>query len=195
MTWKDVKLAPLQKCFSAEGRTINESDEAVSEYLNAMPQAANEALAMLCTARRYLRKSASFEKEKESSLTIDLSEIPDFYRIGSPVVYDSGYHAIGCRLVEGKILLVPENCAGPVTVYYDAWPQTLTMDTPDDTELPLDPDVAVLLPLYMASQIYKDDDISISTIYRNEFETAFDRLSAASTGVRERQFRDTVGWL
>lgn len=195
MTWKDIKLATLQKCFSAEGRTINESDEAVTEYLNAMPQAANEALAMLCTSRRYLRKSATFEKANGGIMAIDLADIPDFYRIDAPVVYDRFYQIIGCRLVEGKTLLVPENCTGPVTVYYDAWPKTITLDTPDDEELPLDKDVAVLLPLYMASQIYKDDDISISTIYRNEFETAFDRLSAASTGVRERQFRDTVGWL
>lgn len=42
MTWKEVKLATLQKMFSAEGLTINEADDSVSEYINAMPQAANE---------------------------------------------------------------------------------------------------------------------------------------------------------
>ena len=49
MTWKDVKLAVLQKMFSADGITINENDESVREYMNAMPQAANEGLQLLCT--------------------------------------------------------------------------------------------------------------------------------------------------
>ena len=35
MTWKEVKLATLQKMFSAEGLVINEADDSVSEYLNA----------------------------------------------------------------------------------------------------------------------------------------------------------------
>ena len=30
MTWKEVKLATLQKMFSAEGLTINEADDSVS---------------------------------------------------------------------------------------------------------------------------------------------------------------------
>jgi hypothetical protein len=57
-------------------------------------------------------------------------------------------------------------------VFYHAYPQQITKDTPDNTVLSLDPEVAVLLPLYMASQLYKEDDNGLATQWRNEFEVA-----------------------
>lgn len=46
----------------------------------------------------------------------------------------------------------------------------------DDKEVNIPDDACVLLPLYMASQLYKDDDISLATTYRNEFELGLDEL-------------------
>ena len=37
-------------------------------------------------------------------------------------------------------------------------------------------DACVLIPLYIASQLYKDDDISQATAYRNEFEVGLQDL-------------------
>lgn len=45
-----------------------------------------------------------------------------------------------------------------------------------DTELGLPYDACVLMPLYMASQLMKDDDISLATQYRNEFEVGLQNL-------------------
>ena len=45
-----------------------------------------------------------------------------------------------------------------------------------DTELDLPYDACVLMPLYMASQLMKDDDISLATQYRNEFEVGLQNL-------------------
>lgn len=56
------------------------------------------------------------------------------------------------------------------------------------------PDVAVLLPLYMASQLYKDDDNSIATIYRNEFEVARGELVPAAGGVATGEWAVKDGW-
>lgn len=49
-------------------------------------------------------------------------------------------------------------------------------DTDDDDELDLPEDACVLIPLYIASQLYKDDDISQATAYRNEFEVGLQDL-------------------
>jgi hypothetical protein len=49
-------------------------------------------------------------------------------------------------------------------------------DTTDTTELSYPLEACVLIPLYIASQLYKDDDISIATQYRNEFETGLQNL-------------------
>lgn len=43
-------------------------------------------------------------------------------------------------------------------------------------ELTLPEDACVLIPLYIASQLYKDDDISQATAYRNEFEVGLTDL-------------------
>ena len=54
--------------------------------------------------------------------------------------------------------------------------QKIDSDTPDDTVIELPEDACVLIPLYIASQLYKDDDISQSTAYRNEFEVGLQDL-------------------
>lgn len=48
--------------------------------------------------------------------------------------------------------------------------------TEDTYEISLPEDACVLIPLYIASQLYKDDDISQATAYRNEFEVGLQDL-------------------
>lgn len=83
---------------------------------------------------------------------------------------------------------------GVYTVYYKKYAKEITKNTPDDYVLPLTPEVAAIIPLYIASQLYKDDDNGIATTYRNEFETAFDRLKQkVEVGARE-EFSGESGW-
>ena len=49
-------------------------------------------------------------------------------------------------------------------------------DTGIDDEVDLPESACVLIPLYIASQLYKDDDISQATAYRNEFEVGLQDL-------------------
>lgn len=74
------------------------------------------------------------------------------------------------------ILILPSNKPGSYTIWYHAYPEQITEDTLDDYVLPIDPDVAVLLPLYMASQLYMDDDLAIATTLRNQFEVGLESL-------------------
>lgn len=201
MTWKEVKLATLQKMFSAEGLTINEADDSVSEYINAMPQAANEGLQLLCTAGKYLRRCLELEPGAAGETrTVDLkTAAPDLYRIEQLEVYafDEAGAPVpvrGAKLVAGRYLVLTNQPESRMVLYYNAWPQPVTHATADDQELPLDPEVAVLLPLYMASQLYKDDDIILATMYRNEFEVAFSLLQRADTGEVGGQFTCATGW-
>lgn len=199
MKWQDVKLAVLQKMFSAEGTAVNENDEGVKEYVNAMPQAANEGLQMLCTVGKYLRRCYEFKKNS-GRFTLDLKEeLSDFYEWEGElyrIAEDGAPEAVrGAQLVAGRYLLVPANVQGNLQFWYNAWPPPITHATSDDTELELDPEAAVLLPLYIASQLYKDDDISIATMYRNEFETALERLQQTQSGVQGEGFTSVTGWV
>lgn len=198
MTWYDVKLAALQKMFASDGTDISNPDEATKEYLNAMPHAANEAIEMLCTAGRYLRKSYMTSKDKGEALTVNLEyEVPDYWRMGNIEVYklvdDTPEPVDGVALYGGKYLVFPAEYEGDFEFFYDAKPTTITLSTPDSKKIDLPDDAVVLLPLYIASQLYKDDDNAIATMYRNEFETAFERLTNPRTVTREK-FSSNTGW-
>ena len=192
MTWKDVKLATLQKMFSSEGTDINEDDDTISEYVYAMPYACNEALALLSTSNRYLRQSYE-TGENETVVTIE--ELPSFYSFGERIeayaLDDDGIpQEIDVRYVAGRLVFDQ----APAIVYYNAWPETITQDTEDDYEFPLTNDVVVLLPLYMAAELYKDDDVTVATLYRNEFEAARAELVNVPTGYMDNVFHSDSGW-
>lgn len=59
-------------------------------------------------------------------------------------------------------------------------------DIDEDTEIDLPESACVLIPLYIASQLYKDDDIAQATAYRNEFETGLQDL------IYEIENQDTI---
>ena len=306
ITWGDIKLAVLQKMFASNGTTIN-SDSSTTEYINAMPQAANEALQMLATAGKFIVKSinitlrpvenlipegeakANYQIVKSSKSfiadaahsyyfkaqgtmtckiyvgselvsTIEISNtsytaykglisndsdnavtitftsvypsnvknvalygasfalatdvIPyeeyiryylpelatDFYQLQPGDIYYEGdgeprYIVSDDYYQESeKTLVLKRDMPGDYTVYYRAYPQQITLSTADSEVLSLDPEVAAIMPLYMASQLYKDDDNSISTVYRNEFEVAFQRLAQSVLVPKHEEFVSESGW-
>lgn len=54
--------------------------------------------------------------------------------------------------------------------------QKITSDSPATEKIDFPEDACVLIPLYIASELYKDDDISQATAYRNEFEVGLQEL-------------------
>ncbi|MEG1105048.1 MAG: hypothetical protein RSD78_09430, partial [Oscillospiraceae bacterium] len=78
-------------------------------------------------------------------------------------------------------------------IRYKAMPKMLSPNTPPETPIELSSAACVLLPLYMASQLYKDDDISLSGAYRNEFEEGANALANISTQ-EENEFTSLSGW-
>lgn len=133
----------------------------------------------------------------------NLSEmVDDFYMVDmETVIYEgdadiSRYKATSEFFQEGfKVMVLPRDLPGNYKVYYKAYPPDITLDTTDDTVLPLDPEVAAIMPLYMASQLYKDDDSGIATVYRNEFEVAFERLQRSVRSPSSEKFVSVSGWI
>ena len=202
MTWREIKLATLQKLFSADGDSLVE-DETTRDYLAAMPQTANEALALIASENYFMRKFVNITvcptKEGNMRMRFDMKELaPDFHRFGDMEVYKKSWDAVrpvyDFAVSAGRFIIVPDTWCGEYEVWYDAFPQRITSQTPDDTVLSLEDDVAVILPLYMASQLYKDDDNSIATTYRNEFEVARAALQKRETGVSYGSWQNCDGW-
>lgn len=304
-TWYDLKLAVLQKMFAADNQIV--VDESSTGYIAAMPHCANEGLALLATAGKFITKSVKIAQKEILNLvpeavydtitqftdtfswtvdegqsyyfecsgvgtcdiyvddiltdTIDIDNLSsyevfkglienpdkkqvkltfttlypmgvknfavykenfptaedvapftakikydmsaladDFYMIDPQGIYYEGayprYLQTSDFFQEGtKLLVLDRDMAGNFTVYYRAYPMELTSETEDETVLPLDPEVYALLPLYMASQLYKDDDNGIATAYRNEFEVGFERLVNSANLSAYEQFTSESGWV
>jgi len=303
-TWYDLKLAVLQKMFSADNTVV--VDESTMGYIYAMPHCANEGLALLATAGKFITREVKiaqmdiqnllseteanaihefsdsysyqadegqsyyFECSGTGTLTITVGELiqdtieietsgyetfkglienpdkdkviftfttsypmalkniaiyketfadaehvvpftdkvkydltalaPDFYMIDPQGIYYEGayqkYLQTSDFYQEGtKTLVLDRDMIGSFTVYYRAYPVQLTNETEDDYELPIDPEVYALLPLYMASQLYKDDDNGIATAYRNEFEVGFERLVNSANLSAFEEFTSDSGWI
>ena len=133
----------------------------------------------------------------------DLSQLaPSFYMLTEdPLVYEGSnstkrYMQTSDFFQEGgRILVLDRNMPGNYTVYYKAYPPSITSGTEDDYVLEVDPEVEALIPLYMASELFKDDDNSIATSYRNEFEVGLQRLKDAVKGPMSEVFTSESGWI
>ena len=131
----------------------------------------------------------------------DMVELaPDFYMIDPQGIFFEGAYQQYLQTTdfyqEGtKTLVLDRDMIGNFTIYYRAYPVQITKDTEDDYELPIDPEVYAILPLYMASQLYKDDDNGIATSYRNEAEVAFERLVNSANLSAYEKFTSESGWI
>ena len=150
--------------------------------------------------------SANFASEEEiqpyaEKVRYDLRELAeDFYMLDTGNIFFEGeeirYTQATDYFQEGnKVLVLDREAVGNYKIYYKAYPQKITSETPDEEELAIDDEVAAILPLYMASQLYKDDDIGIATTYRNEFEVAFERLPNAPKAPSAERFISESGWI
>lgn len=124
----------------------------------------------------------------------------DFYMLDPQGIYFEGDYSTYLNTSDyyqeaDKTLVLDRDEVGSYTVYYKAYPPQFTADTEDDYELPLDPEVVALMSLYMASQLYKDDDNGIATSYRNEFEVAFERLRNSANRSTKEEFTSESGWI
>ena len=110
-----------------------------------------------------------------------------------------GYGPLTDWDLEGdNVLVLPARAPGTVKLWYRAYPQTITTATPDDEELDVAPECASLLPLFMAAELYKEDDLSMATVWRNQFEDGLakvrDAYAKSGGGARMLPKRNTTGW-
>ncbi len=125
----------------------------------------------------------------------------DFFQLRDNSIYYEGISGEGYIQTSRyyreseNVLVLRRDEPGSYTVYYKAYPPVITASTEDDYELPLDREVAILLPLYMASQLYKDDDNGIATSYRNEFEAGLESLIDTSGASGYEEFTSERGWV
>lgn len=200
-TWDDIRRTVLQKMFFSNIGTTITANDSNKDYMDAMPAVYNEAVMLLSTMNRRVVKS--FEVASDGlahPITVDLrTVVDDLYQLMPDEIYFvdengnlSRYY--GQQYVGDNVMLLDGTKPGTYRIYYNAYPLKATANTDGKQDMQLDPDVAALVPLYMASQLYKDDDVSIATQYRNEFEVGRSELARERNGNKTGEFVSTTGW-
>lgn len=173
MTWGDIQLSVLHKLFVSDGQTILVNDS-TSPYIAAMPLAANEGLMLLAACGKYIPKTIETETA-EGVTDLSLKELAEnFLSLRENEVFLNGRHTDGYTLIGGERMLLYG--IGKWIIGYNAYPQKITQATDKDYVLDVTEDAAVLLPLYIAAELYKDEDPQTAAIYRNEFEAGREAL-------------------
>lgn len=218
MTWGECRLIALQTMFANEGKTIN-ADDSNQDYLDAMPGKANEAMQQITMVGRPLLKSfrvkiesGAAEEATGEQLTLpagkvryklDMKKYCPRWRAMNPgqIYLDDGtaYGQANDYDLEGDaVLVLPGTVEGTYTIWYHAYPLKITSATEDDENLEMPEEAAVLIPLYIAAELYKDDELSTATVLRNEFEDGLTKLREAwqstMSGYGTGKVRNTTGW-
>lgn len=189
---------------------INEAENGFTSYKGKIENDDNENVTIeFAGSYPYLfRNVALYDVEFETDDDVweyslkkrfDLKElVNDFFKLVSQdVVYESNdmpYIKYEEYEWEGDSTLILNGIKkGTYKVHYYAYPQTITEDTPDDFVLSLDPEVANILPLYMAAELYEDDDLNTAYYFRQQYQEAKVNLIPTAL-LGKAQFVDKWGW-
>lgn len=100
--------------------------------------------------------------------------VSDFYKFDSDnsVFQDCDEKGILYNFKDENTFSLKQDAHGKWSVPYIAYPNVITKDTPDDTQIMLPYELCLILPFYIASELYLEDDSGLSIGWRNKFESS-----------------------
>jgi len=91
-------------------------------------------------------------------------------------------------------LTIPSGIKGEIHVHYLAYPTPITKDTPDSFEIELPNEAADLVPYYIASVLYAEDDMALAREYRNEYYAKRASIAKQAEFLAADEFQSYTGW-
>lgn len=179
MTYGEIQIESLKKMFlNNDDLTIDKleeykQDKKYKTYLFAMPQACNEAINYICNLEPVI-KSYELTVEKER---YDLKELMEDFKCVENIISNKKWE------METENVLKIDKKAGTVIIYYETYPTLVDSTTTPDTKIEINKDCLRYVPLYIAGELYKDDDLTLSTVYMNEFMTNINLITGRTKSV------------
>lgn len=196
MTLGELKLETLKKMFlnskpiSIEDLEQYKNDKKYNTYLNMFNQALNEGLIICMKRGREILKTYEIISDGKTTLYNLKELVPDYYKLYKFII--SGQENTLYKIITDEIIEIPQLSENTkITIVYEAYPEFIKSTDTDDTEIKNHIENLMILPLYIASQLYKDDDIAQATMYRNEFESQVDNKYPKDNN---SQFVSVNGW-
>lgn len=219
-TWGDIVVATCRKMFlNKDAITVADlpdliDDRNYSTYINMAPDVMNELMVILnnrvlinidtMTLNLQDTSMEDYLEDDFSAYVFDIHKYMEDNEITNYLYTEVIQHTYIKRdnlLFEeqdGKLYIdkrfIDRNSL-TLTIKYRIIPMRFTTTTPWNTLIDLPYNICSIVPLYLASELYKDDDISLATSYRNQFETELDYISSQmvdSLGVEHS--RDVGGY-
>ena len=201
-TWGDILIATCRKMFlNKDAITVSDLPDLVDDrnyatYINMAPDVMNELMTILnnrvmfsmheLTLRLdsvefedYIKDEIDHYEFNIKSYCLD-NEIKDY--LYTEVIQHTFKKADnilfkeqdGVIYIYKKFMIYNDK---NIKIKYRVIPTFFTNDTDYNTIIDLPYNICSIVPLYLASELYKDDDVSLATAYRNQFETELDYIS------------------
>lgn len=181
MNWGEIQIESLKKMYlnntnivTSELETLK-NDKRYRTYLYSMPQACNEAIRKILNVKPNIKSYVL--KYKDGVKKYELKKIIPKFKQLSEVIYSG--NQIPIYHFEGDNIFVVDNWNNEnesFTIYYESYHDLMRDSTTSGTVIDLDKESVILIPLYIAAELYKDDDIQQATIWMNEFESALSEI-------------------
>lgn len=205
MTWEEIQKATLDKVFSRTNygveTPLNSAD--IADYVKAMPHNANFAFIDLAEVMPiYKSVEVEIDERMQGNRLYRVRELaPDFMRLCPDRLtitdeYNNFYRINDYQFDGDDQLYVPGSYLGTLVIWYEALPAQVTEETPGDATFELSEEAQRAIPLYIASQIFKEDDISMSVQYLNEYENCKAVLRSRAQNTQSGGgFTSVWGWV
>ncbi len=114
----------------------------------------------------------------------------DFYRFDSSrsIIQDCEKEGVFYEFTDEKTVSIDGEAYGVWKIPYLAYPSVITEDTSDDTEINLPYELCVILPFYIASELYLEDDSGLSIGWRNKFESSLSEYAVLKRMSAKRKY-------
>lgn len=165
MTWGEIQIESLKKMFlnnddlKVDDLETYKTNKKYKTYLYAMPQACNEAINYITNLIPMI-KSYELTIDKER---MDLSALIDDFKCVQNIITTRKWN------METNSVIKFDEANGTAIIYYEANPKIIDSDTETSESIEINKDCVRYIPLYIAAELYKDDDLTLSTVYMNEF--------------------------
>lgn len=165
MTWGEIQIESLKKMFlnndelKVDDLETYKTNKKYKTYLYAMPQACNEAINYIINLIPVI-KSYELTIDKER---IDLSTLINDFKCVQNIITTRKWN------METNSVIKFDEANGTAIIYYEANPKIIDSDTEASESIGINKDCVRYIPLYIAAELYKDDDLTLSTVYMNEF--------------------------
>lgn len=179
MTWGEIQIESLKKMFlnnddlSIEELESYKTNKKYKTYLFAMPQAFNEAIRYISNLEPII-KSYELEVDQER---YNLKELISDYKCLENVISNKKWE------METEDVIKFDKESGTVIIYYESNPILVDSTTSYETTFDINKDCLQYVPLYIAGELYKDDDLTLSTVYMNEFMNNINLITGRTKNV------------